>query len=92
MTDIFQSNFLYNLRPLFGDIQIIGKSGNTVRFEKNGITYIQFFASDLIEELNGYNDIKMEVVGTAKLNVWGGRVTRQIIIKDYEIRDGKCEF
>ena len=75
-----------------GDIQIIGKSGNTVRFEKNGITYIQFFASDLIEELNGYNDIKMEVVGTAKLNVWGGRVTRQIIIKDYEIRDGKCEF
>ena len=74
------------------DIQIIGKTGNTLRFEKNGVTYIQFFANELIEKLQNYNDIKMEVVGVAKLNVWGGRVTRQIIIKDYEIKDGKCEF
>lgn len=79
-----------NLTPK--DIQIIGKSNNTLKFEKNGITYIQFFANDLIEELKQYDDIKLEVVGTAKLNWWGGRVTRQIIIKDYEIRDGRYEF
>lgn len=74
------------------DIQIIGKTGNTVRFEKNGITYIQFFANELIEELQRFNDIKLEVVGTAKLNSWGGRITRQIIIKDYEVKNGQCEF
>lgn len=79
-----------NLRK--SDIQVIGKTGNTVKFEKNGITYIQFFANDLIEDLNNYDDIKLEIVGTAKLNEWGGRVTKQIIIKDYEVRNGECEF
>lgn len=79
-----------NLRS--SDIQIMGKTGNTVKFEKNGITYIKFFANDLIEELRQYQDIKLEVVGTAKLNEWGGRITRQIIIKDYEVKNGECEF
>jgi single-stranded-DNA-specific exonuclease len=79
-----------NLRK--SDIQVIGKTGNTVKFEKNGITYIQFFANDLIEDLNNYDDIKLEIVGTAKLNEWGGRVTKQIIIKDYEVKNGECEF
>jgi hypothetical protein len=34
----------------------------------------------------------MEVVGRANLNSWGGRVTPQIFIEDYEVKDGALGF
>ena len=79
-----------NLIP--DDIQVIGKNKDTLRFEKNGIVYIKFFAKDLIEELKQYNDIKLEVVATANLNVWNGRTTPQLAIKAYEVKNGRFEF
>lgn len=54
----------------------MGKNQDTVKIIKNGIAYMKFFAKDFIEELKSYpNDIKLEVVGRANLNEWGGRVT-----------------
>lgn len=79
-----------NLAP--SDIQIIGKNKDTVKFEKFGITYIQFHAKQLIEDLSNLNDIKMEIVGKANINEWMGRITPQIFIEGYEVSDGTYSF
>lgn len=69
------------------EISIIGKNSDTVKIEKNGITYIKFKAKDMIEDLFKYSEtINIEIVGEANLNEWGGRTTPQIFIKDYEIK------
>ena len=74
------------------DIQIIGSRADTLKFEKFGITYIKFFAKDMIEELNKYSSIKLEIVGRANINEWMGRKTPQIMIENYEIKDDKWGF
>ena len=72
------------------DIQIMGKNQDTVKITKNGIAYMKFFAKDFIEELKSYpNDIKLEIVGRANLNEWGGRITPQIFIENCEVKEDK---
>ena len=74
------------------DIQIIGKNADTVKFEKFGVTYIQFHAKQLIEDLAKYDDIKMEVIGRANINEWMGNITYQIMIEGYEVTNGALGF
>ena len=71
------------------DIQIMGKNKNTIKIIKNGIAYMKFFADDMIEELQKYDDVKMEVVGKMNLNYWGGTYTPQIFIENYEIKEDR---
>lgn len=72
------------------DIQVMGKNQDTIKITKNGIAYMKFFAKDFIEEMKSYpNDIKLEVVGRANLNEWGGRVTPQIFIENCEVKEDK---
>lgn len=75
------------------DVQIMGRNQDTIKIIKNGIAYMKFFAKDMIEELNQYDEIKMEVVGKANLNYWNGTVTPQIFIEQYQImEDNLLEF
>lgn len=75
------------------DIKIIGKNSDTVRIEKNGLTYIKFKSAELIDELLNYNsDIKLTIVGRGNINRWGGREQPQIFIMDYEIEDMRFAF
>ena len=75
------------------DIQVMGKNKDTVKITKNGVAYMKFFAKDMIEELNQYDEVKMEIVGKANLNTWMGRTTPQIFIENYEIKwDNPLEF
>ena len=74
------------------DVQVMGKNKDTVKFEKFGIAYMKFHAKDLIEELTQHPDMKIEVVGHANLNEWGGRVTPQIFIEDIEVKDNALGF
>lgn len=74
------------------DVQIMGKNKDTVKFEKFGIAYMKFHAKDLIEELSKHPDMKIEVVGRANLNEWGGKVTPQIFIEDIEVKDNALGF
>lgn len=53
---------------------------------------MKFHAKDLIEELNKYPSMKVEIVGRANLNEWGGRVTPQIFIEDIEVKDNALGF
>lgn len=73
-------------------IQIIGTNRDTVKFIKNGITYIKFKANELIDELSGMKDIIMKIVGRCNINEWNGIKNPQIIIDDYEIIDNMYGF
>ena len=74
------------------DVQVMGKNKDTVKFEKFGIAYMKFHAKDLIEQLKQYSSMKIEVVGRANMNEWGGRVTPQIFIEDIEVKDNALGF
>lgn len=67
------------------DIQLIGAAKDTLKFEKNGLTYIQFKATELIERLEEFNSMKITVIGKANLNNWMGKVSPQIFIEDCNI-------
>jgi len=85
--------YIKDLHFTRNDVQIMGKNKDTIKIMKNGVAYMKFFAKDMIEELNKYDDIKMEVVGRMNLNEWMGNVTPQIFIENYEIKwDNPLDF
>ena len=74
------------------DIQVMGAKQDTIKIEKNGVAFMKFRALDMIDELNRCNQIKLNVVGKANLNNWGGQITPQLFIESYELVDGLFEF
>ena len=74
------------------NIQIIGKNNDTLKFDINGVTYIKFFAKDMIEQIRGLDTISIEIIGKANINEFMGKITPQIMINDYEIKDGRLAF
>ena len=74
------------------DVKIMGKTSDTVKIEKFGISYMKFRAKDLIEELKKYPQMKLEVVGKANVNHWAGNVIPQIFIEDIEVTNGALGF
>ena len=84
--------YIDNIILSTNEIQIIGANRDTVKFTKNGITYIKFKANELIDELFGMKDIIMKIVGRCNINEWNGIKNPQIIIDDYEIIDNMYGF
>ena len=74
------------------DVKIMGKTSDTVKIEKFGISYMKFRAKDLIEELKKYPQMKLEVVGKANVNHWAGNTIPQIFIEDIEVTNGALGF
>lgn len=74
------------------DIQILGRNADTLKITKFEIAYMKFHAKDMIRELSQYDNIKLEVVGRANLNEWGGTYTPQIFISNYQIEDNRLGF
>ena len=82
-----------NLLVSPNEIKVIGKNKDTLRIEKNGITYIKFRAKDLIEELKGFsNEMEITLVGRPNINTWLGQELPQIFIVDMEVQDGRFSF
>ena len=73
-------------------IRIMGKNNDTIKIEKNGISYIKFHAQDMIKDLENRGDISINLVGKANLNEWGGNITPQVFIEAYEIVDNLLSF
>ena len=84
--------YIDNIILSANEIQIIGTNRDTIKFIKNGITYIKFKANELIDELSGMKDIIMKIVGRCNINEWNGIKNPQIIIDDYEIIDNMYGF
>lgn len=76
------------------DFQIIGKNKDTINLTYNGITYMFFHAKPLIDILENlsFSNIRLEIVGKANLNEWGGKITPQIFVEDYNIFDSSLMF
>ena len=81
-----------DINVTMSDVKIMGKNMDTVKIEKFGIAYMKFHAKDLIEDLKQYGKIKLEIVGRANVNYWGGNVIPQIFIDDYEVTDDALGF
>ena len=75
-----------SLRPR--DVRIMGSNQDTLKIEYNGMSYLKFKATDMIDVLKMHDPnetISITVVGRANLNEWMGRKTPQIFIDDYDI-------
>lgn len=84
--------YIHDLNITKDDYQILGKYKDTVKITKFGITYMKFFAKDLIQQLSQLNEIKINLVGKPNLNEWSGNYIPQILIENYEIEDGTFGF
>ena len=84
--------YIKDLNIKKSDIKILGKTQDTVKIEKYGVAYMKFHAKELIEELNKYEEIKLNIVGKPNINTWMGVQTAQIFIEDYEVEDNKFGF
>ena len=81
-----------DINVTMNDINICGKNMDTVQIKKFGITYVKFFAKELIEQLKTYPDMKLEIIGCPKANHWNGMVLPQVEIKDIEVSNGALGF
>jgi single-stranded-DNA-specific exonuclease len=71
-----------------GGYSIIGKNSDTIRFEFNGITYVKFKATELIEELKQKSGkLSIAAAGKGKINEWGGYRKPQILVDEIEIKE-----
>ena len=84
--------YIKDLNIKKSDIKILGKTQDTVKIEKYGVAYMKFHAKELIEELNKYEEIKLNIVGKPNINTWMGVQTAQIFIEDYEVLDNTYGF
>lgn len=78
-----------DINVTWDEIDVVGRNQDTLRIHKNGITFIKFFAKDLIKELKQYNNLKIEVVGRASVNEWRGTYTPQILIEAIDFKENK---
>lgn len=84
--------YIHDLNITKNDYQIMGKNSDTLKITKFGIAYMKFHAKELIEELQQYNEVKMNLVGKANVNEWMGTQTPQIFIEAYQLEDNKYGF
>ena len=104
ITDLASDNSIWgqdNKEPLIyvpnilidsSDYQVIGTKLDTVKITIDGVVFIKFHATEMIEKLNKCNEIKINLVGRPNLNVWMGRTTPQLLIEDWEVIDNLLEF
>jgi len=69
------------------DITIQGKEKNSIRFIVNGVTCVMFRCKDVIEQLRKYDNLTLNFVGKANLNLYMGHITTQLLIEEIEIEE-----
>ena len=75
-------------------IRVMGARQDTLKIECGSVSFLKFFATDLIQDIQQYGcNCTIDIIGEANLNEYKGRITPQIFIKDYEIKEGaKSDF
>ena len=67
-------------------ITVMGKTGDTVKITHNGVKYMFFRQSiETVESLIENQTLRLNLVGTAKVNYFNGTVSPQIFVADFEI-------
>ena len=81
-----------NILVSSNEVSVIGKNKDTIRIEKNGVTYIKFHAKELIQSLQKYDKMNLTIIGRPNINDWLGHLTPQLLITDMEIEDARFSF
>lgn len=85
--------FVHDINLQQSDLCVIGKNSDTLKWVKYGITYIMFFAKDKMKDFfNAGRELKVNIVGKANMNVWGGHRSPQIIVEGYEVENNDLGF
>ena len=84
--------YVHDLYISPNEIQVMGAKRDTLKIEKNGVAFMKFHATDMIDQLSKCNEIKINVVGRANINTWMGNETAQIFIENWEVIDSLLEF
>lgn len=74
------------------DIQIMGRTADTAKISKNGVSIIRFKDPTFANEVSKYDYGIITLIGRVQINEWAGRKSAQVIIEDYEILDDRCSF
>ncbi|MFA6711204.1 MAG: DHH family phosphoesterase [Candidatus Caldatribacteriota bacterium] len=73
------------------DIKFMGQNKTHVKFSSNGIDYVIFNAdSNRIKQYQ--SPLSIDVIGRCDINIWRDRVTYQLIVSDYNIKEEKSSF
>ena len=68
------------------NIMLMGANKEHLKININGIDYVKFFATDLIEQLqNAEGPVEIEMVCKANVNEWMGTCKPQMMVEDCEI-------
>lgn len=74
-------------------IYVMGSNKDTLKISINGVDYLKFRATELIEKLQSApGPVRIEMVCRANINEWMGRRTPQMFIEDYEISEAGSTF
>jgi single-stranded DNA-specific DHH superfamily exonuclease len=68
------------------NIMLMGSNKEHLKININGVDYVKFFATDLIEELQSAKGlVQIEMVCKANVNEWMGQRKPQMMVDDCEI-------
>ena len=81
-----------NLNIVPAEVKIMGKNQDTIKIEKNGISYMFFRCKDRMDDFKKYGEMTIDLVGKPNINNWMGNITPQIFVTDFEINDGSLGF
>ena len=84
--------YIHDLNITKNDYQVMGKNQDTLKITKFGVSYMKFFAKDLIKELEQYDEVKINLVGKPNMNEWNSVRTAQVFIEAYELEDNTFGF
>lgn len=74
------------------EIQTMGKTGDTCKITKNGISFIRFKDSSFANETTKFEYGLITLIGRVQINEWAGRKNAQVIIEDYQVEDFRRAF
>ena len=84
--------YIHDLNITRNDWQVMGKNQDTLKITKFGVSYMKFFAKDLIAQLEQMDEIKVNLVGKPNMNEWMGTRSAQVFIEAYELEDNTYGF
>ena len=68
------------------NIYVMGSNKEHLRITINGIEYVKFYATELIEKIQSAGKpVQIEMVCKAAINEWGGQRKPQMLVEDCEI-------
>jgi single-stranded-DNA-specific exonuclease len=75
------------------NIFVMGSNKEHLRITINGIEYVKFYATELIEKIQSAGrPVQIEMVCKAAINEWGGQRKPQMLVEDCEITIVNNEF